>query len=47
MTSIKFLVVLINERLTWKEHNAVIEIKVSKNLGLLYTATRLQDTIQQ
>ena len=47
MASIKFLVVLINERLTWKEHNAVIEIKVSENLGLLYRATRLQDTKQQ
>ena len=31
VTSIKFLGVLIDENLTWKEHITVIEIKISKN----------------
>ena len=32
ITSIKYLGVLIDEHLTWKEHITVIENKVSKNL---------------
>ena len=42
--SIKFLGVLIDEHLTWKEHITVIENKVSKNLGLLYRAKRVLDS---
>ena len=41
ITSIKYLVVLIDEHLTWKEHIAVTENKVSKNLGLLHRARRV------
>ena len=38
ITSIKYLGVLIDKHLTWKEDITVIENKVSKNLGLLYRA---------
>ena len=44
ITSIKYLGVLIDEHLTWKEHIAVIENKVSKNLGLLHRARRVLDS---
>ena len=44
ITSIKYLGVLIDEHLTWKEHITVIENKVSKNLGLLYRARRVLDS---
>ena len=44
ITSIKYLGVLIDEHLTWKEHITVIENKVSKNLGLLYRARRALDS---
>ena len=40
ITSIKYLGVLIDEHLTWKEHITVIENKISKNLGLLDRARR-------
>ena len=43
ITSIKYLGVLIDEHLTWKEHIAVIENKVSKYLGLLHRARRVLD----
>ena len=33
ISSIKILGVLINEGLTWKEHIAVTENKISKSLG--------------
>ena len=36
ITSIKYLGVLIDEHLTWKDNLTAIENKVSKNLGLLY-----------
>ena len=41
ITSIKYLGVLTDEHLTWKEHIAVIENKVSKNLDLLHRARRV------
>ena len=41
ITSIKYLGVLIDEHLTWKEHITVIENKVSKNLSLLYRVRRV------
>ena len=44
ITSIKYLGVLIDEHLTWKEHITVIENKVSKNLGLLHRARRVLDS---
>ena len=44
ITSIKYLRVLIDEHLTWKERITVIENKVSKNLGLLYTARKVLDS---
>ena len=43
ITSFKYLGVLNDEHLTWKEHIAVIENKVSKNLGLLHRATSVLD----
>ena len=36
--SIKFLGVMLDENLNWKDHIKVIENKVSKNLGLIYRA---------
>ena len=44
ITSVKYLGVLIDEHLTWKEHITVIENKVSKNLGILYRARRVLDS---
>lgn len=38
VTSIKFLGVLLDENLTWKDHIKIVETKISKNLGLLYRA---------
>ena len=43
--SVKYLRVLIDEHLTWKKHIAVIESKVSKNIGLLYRARRVLDSM--
>ena len=43
ITSVKYLGVLIDEHLTWKEHITVIENKVSKNLDILYRARRVLD----
>ena len=44
ITSVKYLGVLIDKHLTWKEHITVIENKVSKNLGILYRARRVLDS---
>ena len=46
ITSVKYLGVLIDEHLTWKEHISVISIedKISKNLGVLYRARRVLDS---
>ena len=41
--SIKFLGVIIDENLTWKNHIEVVEKKISKNIGLLYRDSRLLD----
>ena len=41
--SIKFLGVIIDENLTWKNHIEVIENKVSKNVEVLYRASHLLD----
>ena len=38
LTSIKFLGVMVDEHLNWKDHINVIENKLSKNLGLLHKA---------
>ena len=37
-TSIKFLGILLDEHLSWKNHKSVVENKVSKDIGNLYTA---------
>ena len=37
-TSIKFLGILLDENLTWKHHNKMIENKVSKSIGIMYKA---------
>ena len=44
ITSVKYLGVLIDEHLTWKEQTTAIENKVSKNLGILYRARRVLDS---
>ena len=36
--SIKFLGVLLDEHLSWKEHIRYTENKIGKNIGLLYRA---------
>ena len=37
-TTMKFLGILLDENITWRNHIASIESKVSKNLGILYKA---------
>ena len=44
ITSVKYLGVLTDEHLTWKERITLIKNKVSKNLGLLYRARRALDS---
>ena len=39
--SVKFLGVVINENLTWKNHIEVVENKIPKNIGVLYLASHL------
>ena len=41
--SVKFLSVIIDENLTWKNHIEVVENKISKNIGVLYMASHLLD----
>ena len=41
--SVKFLDVIIDENLTWKNHIEVVENKISKNIGVLYRASHLLD----
>ena len=37
-TSIKFLGVMIDENISWRDHMKRVENKLSKNIGLLYQA---------
>ena len=37
-TSIKFFVIMVDENLTWNDHIHIPENKLSKNIGLLYSA---------
>ena len=37
-TSIKVLVIMVDENLTWNDHIHILENKLSKNIGLLYRA---------
>ena len=39
--SIKFLGIMLDEHLTWRNHITTIKNKISKNLGLLYKAKRV------
>ena len=41
--SIKFLGVLLDENLSWKDHIKYIENKVAKNIGFLYRAKLFLD----
>ena len=41
---IKFLGVIIDENLTWKNHIEVVENTISKNTGVLYRASHLLDS---
>ena len=38
----KFLGVLLDEKLSWKEHINSIKNKISKNIGVLYKSTLLR-----
>ena len=38
VTSIKFLGVMIDENISWRDHIKTVENKLSKNIGLLYRA---------
>ena len=40
-TSIKFLGILFDEHLSWKNHTSVVENKVSKNIGILHKAKNI------
>ena len=40
-TSIKFLAILLDDHLSWKNHISVVEIKASKNIGLLHKAKNI------
>ena len=40
-SSLKFLCVILDEHSTWKKHIQLIENKVSKNVGVLYKASKL------
>ena len=42
--SIKFLGVIIDENLTWKNHIEILENKISKNVGVLFKASKLLNT---
>ena len=42
-SSVKFLGVIIDENLTWKNHIEVVENKISKNIIVLYRASHLLD----
>ena len=37
-SSIKFLVILLDENLSWKEHLKLTEYEIAKNIGLIYKA---------
>ena len=39
----KILGVLLHENLCWKEHIKYVEIKIAKNIGLLYKAKSSKD----
>ena len=43
-TTTKFLGVLLDENMTWRNHIACVENKIAKNLGLLYKARHLLNT---
>ena len=43
-SSIKFLGVMVDEHLNWKDHINIIENKLSKNLGLLHKAKQFLNT---
>ena len=42
-TSIKFLGVMIDENISWRDHIKTVENKLSKNIGLLYQAKQFLD----
>ena len=42
-TSIKFLGVIIDENISWRDHIKTVENKLSKNIGLLYQAKQFLD----
>ena len=42
--SLKYLGLILNEHLTWKKHIQLIENEISKNVGVLYKASKLINT---
>ena len=43
VTSIKFLGVLINDKLTWENHKQLVHSKISKTLGILYKCKNIMN----
>ena len=41
VTSVKFLGVLINDKLTWENHKKLVHAKISKNIGLLHKCNNI------
>ena len=44
VSSIKFLGVIFDEKITWKEHIRTLEKKIAKNIGLMYKDKHLLDS---
>ena len=40
---LKFLGVIIDENITWNKHKELVENKISKNIGILYSASHYLD----
>ena len=43
VTSIKFLGVVINDKLTWENHKKLVHTKISKTIGLLYKCRKIMN----
>jgi hypothetical protein len=43
VTSIKFLGIVINDRLTWENHKKLVHTKISKTIGILYKCNKIMN----
>ena len=43
VTSIRFLGVVINDKLTWENHKKLVHTKISKTIGLLYKCNKIMN----